>query len=205
MFKKFLVVFTVLLVVVLVSGCGEKKEKNQDASPEDQQQVVQEEIDTSNWNVYQNEEFGFRVKYPKEFAYKENNRAPYPSKDTNPQKDYYKFGVFFNENNDKECFPIYVDIKELIDPKMDLDGMINAKNEFNGDLLPKYKFQNIKKIKSEKQIEFLFSDNSPNFLNAVTIKDGDYYIISTGSDKGGAFEENCSKIYLKVLESFELF
>ncbi|GEM_PF-6027261 len=76
MFKKFLVIFTVLFAMVLVSGCGEKKEVQLQNSEKEKEVFQKEEIENpkkleeeivdlgDGWEIYRNYKFGFEVTHP---------------------------------------------------------------------------------------------------------------------------------------------
>ncbi len=70
MFHKKFLILPVLLVVFVLVGCQsnsqkhtENQERNFTEIPQQQQNT--DSIDTSDWQTYTNEEFGFVVKYPK--------------------------------------------------------------------------------------------------------------------------------------------
>ena len=139
--KKILTIFISSFLVIVVSGCSQEEiiQNNNKQEIEVQQEYKQEigekykDIDITNWKVYQNDKFGFKLKYPKGFIYKEEEGISYPDEELTPEIDYYKFGIFFESTATNECFPVYIDVKDLVDPNMNLDEIQTAKNELNGD------------------------------------------------------------------------
>lgn len=163
-----------------------------------------EKIDTGDWKTYTNKERGFEVKYPGRLNCKEEDR-----KNNNPNVSVEEyFYVFFHpdKEDDQNKFlcgtALYIDVRNLPTENMKLEDLIEAKNEWNGDLLPKYKFNDNTKILLSGK-EFIFANAAPYFLSAVTIKNNKYYIIHMGSDIGGSIiSKDCEDIYMNFLNSF---
>ena len=79
--KTFLLLILALFLVIGLSGCGQKPVANTNIAPQKNiNQAVNnntnttngEEIDISDWKTYKNEEYGFRINYPKDWEIKEN-------------------------------------------------------------------------------------------------------------------------------------
>ncbi len=74
MFKKSLVIFTVLLVVVLMSGCDKRKppEVKQEIKTEEanQEELTLPDINQDDWQTYTDEAWGFSIKFPKELYHR---------------------------------------------------------------------------------------------------------------------------------------
>lgn len=163
-----------------------------------------EKIDISDWKIFNNKERGFEVKYPGMLDFIEKDK-----KNNDPNlsvEDYYYVYFYPNSEDVKKSFlcgtALYVDVHKLPVQNMKLEDLIEAKNEWNEDLLPGYKFDNSKKVLINNR-EFIFSNKTPDFLSAVIIKSDKYYIIHMGSDIGGSIiSEDCKDIYMNFLDSF---
>lgn len=147
-----------------------------------------EKLNTSNWQTYKNDEFGFEVEYTRGWNVKKKEREYYT---------YFMFGV----NTGNYCSLVYVRVHDLPKENMTLDELLETKTD-KSDYV-KYKFENSKKVNINNQ-EFIISDIYPDFLNAVTVKNNKYYIIEMGDDTGGITITNeCRNYYYNVLDSFK--
>ncbi|SRR6056297_449183 len=81
MSKKQPILFIAILAVTLsvFSGCAQQTQNNQVNNNKDLEKAesgdakdASSDVDDSEWRTYQNKEYGFEVKYPKNWEYKEN-------------------------------------------------------------------------------------------------------------------------------------
>jgi len=73
--KTTIIVFS-FFVIIGFSGCGSNLENNsieEDVKTLDNERASLMDIDTSNWQTYRNEEYGFEVKYPEDWVYDTDN------------------------------------------------------------------------------------------------------------------------------------
>ncbi len=71
-FKSEIKVFLLVgIVAIVVSVGGIFLLREMTPAPIEQPMVAEEEIDTSNWQTYHNDEFGFEVKYPNDWEFEE--------------------------------------------------------------------------------------------------------------------------------------
>lgn len=70
-------IIILILIPVIASGCiFDRQQQSSDVilnSPEAEEESQTEEIDTSNWKTYRNEEYGFKFEYPWDFMQGNNN------------------------------------------------------------------------------------------------------------------------------------
>jgi hypothetical protein len=63
--------FNALLVFMVLGGCNLQSETLNNSITEEENQIILQEIDTSLWKTYLNEEYNFKLKYPSDFALNE--------------------------------------------------------------------------------------------------------------------------------------
>ncbi len=61
-FKKLFLIFPIFLVVFSLSGCKGDSKVNDESEVQGQEKVTP--IDTSDWQIYRNEKYGFTIKLP---------------------------------------------------------------------------------------------------------------------------------------------
>ncbi len=82
--KKVLLSLLLVVAVFGLVGCG-KKQPVQVEQPEQKQEELNkevqetEEVDTSNWQTYKNEEYGFELRHPKEWNMERNDVTAWKS------------------------------------------------------------------------------------------------------------------------------
>ena len=176
---------------------GIQNEQNGETISQDNQENKAEElkvedIDTSDWKEYCNEEYGFCLKYPKDWDVQvlnviQNNNIVLSLKFSNNKYDFIK-----------NCEYIFLDVNRVDDITIFEDLLSQSDDTF------KHKFSRIKYIHNNN-VEIIVGDLMPDFLNAVIIADKYWYRIEIGSDIGGANINNqCKNIYYGILSTFRL-
>lgn len=87
-----IVIITILAVLGYILFWPEKPVDNGNVPPDDTG------IDTSDWQTYMNEEYGFEVKYPKTWTIVENLDSFIPVFDAENQNIKLGFGIFNNQD-----------------------------------------------------------------------------------------------------------
>ncbi len=172
-----------------------------------------EDIDTSNWKTYRNEEMEFEVKYPEGWeveAYRQN-----------PDEGilYTSDNIILSPPKNKKAFRKFA-IKKHIDTKdFDLKYLMNCslKNDkkcpgIRDGMLPEYWFNKRRMVKINNQ-KYIFNDNKGKMI-FVTIFDKKYIIIgnifsrTTRSDHNKKVDNKANKeeydIFMNIMKNIKL-
>lgn len=186
-----------LLVFAVLTGCIQKRElqveeKNNEQPLEsvqdkkDEKRVVQEEnnvekIDTLNWKIYRNEEFGFELKHPESYKIDKKEKSVriyHPSMDKAPLKPLEGGEIYIGKIT--RTLEEYINDYEKFDP-------------------PFFKVTNLEKIDFKGVSSFRFITD-----NAEGIDSTEYYIPYNGTNYHIVFPNRIfSKEIEEILKSFK--
>jgi len=111
--RKITILILIIAVMTVVSGCWKKEVKPVIRDTGEQPIATStDKIDISDWQIYKNEEYGFELKYPKEWYWEDY------TKEFNIGKPV----IGFYPNNQKKDWEYYGDIElEILENKKKID------------------------------------------------------------------------------------
>ncbi len=182
--KKVFLSLIVTVVVFGLVGCG-KKQPVQVEQPEQKQEEINkevqktEEVDTSNWQTYKNEEFGFEIKCPEDWKIKENKEYDLVSFNS-PRTEKFneeakKDGSYSEGYMDDITISYYLNISE--EPE-------NKANKLNATTIEEFISRN--PLISEARKTTIGEDEDVWEMTRGGYSS--YYTILTNDDKGHVYE-----------------
>jgi len=143
-------------------GTSEKEGQKEKLEPE----IIASDIDTSNWQTYRNEEYGFEVKYPKEYDVRDREY-------TGSNPDILKIVHFRTDTSSQNDYGISVIVKKMPEEGLDYKKITEEynNNKFN------IKIENNKIIVNKKEINQIKNIDNP-IRDTYFESESRYYIIN---------------------------
>lgn len=159
-------------------------------------------FDTSNWQMYRNEEYDFEVSYPNNWEKGESQLSQNDLPNVQREKNWY---IVLQENGIKfdSCASILISVHDTPDDVYNLDDLVRFLRPTHPDM-PDYKFRNSTFIEVNNQ-RVAVSDVFPNFINTLILNKDLYIRIEMGNDIGSSeITSECRNAYYNVLSTFRV-